>query len=284
MPLAGRQLPGVSGTPTDRPLAASHGEPSYVWQAGQERRLAMVMDTAPWSSSRRVLEVGCGVGLYLQRLAEHAASTVGVEFEPDRARRARSVNPTAAVVNAANEALPFPDRSFDLVLTNEVIEHVADDRRSAEELVRVLRPGGRIVLFCPNRWYPVETHGIYWRGQYRFGNIPLVNYLPDPLRNHLAPHVRTYTARSLRALFDGLEVREVSHTRIFGAYDNIIRRFGARGVMLRRLLQGAEHTPLNVLGLSHLLVLERTGDAEEVHADPDPVSAVPITLTKGPRS
>ena len=70
------------------------------------------------------------------------------------------------------------------------------------EMVRILKPGGRIMMFAPNRWYPVEQHGHYWRGQYHFGNTPLINYLPDIFRNHLAPHVRTYTARGLRRLFD----------------------------------------------------------------------------------
>src|SRR4030088_2539990 len=124
-------------------------------------------------------------------------------------------------------------------------------------MIRVLKPGGRIVLFCPNRWYPVEQHGVYWRGRYRFGNIPLVNYLPDPLRNRLAPHVRTYTARSLRRLFSGLPVREVSHARIFGGYDNIAARLGRPGTMMRNALHRSEGTPFDVLGLSHLLVLDR---------------------------
>ena len=74
-----------------------------------------------------------------------------------------------------------------------MIEHVTDDAAAAAEMVRVVAPGGRIVIFCPNRLYPFETHGHYWRGRYHFGNTPLINYLPDPLRNRLAPHVRAYT-------------------------------------------------------------------------------------------
>ncbi|MEZ4658484.1 MAG: hypothetical protein R2911_13000 [Caldilineaceae bacterium] len=51
----------------------------------------------------------------------------------------------------------------------------------------MLKPGGRGIIFAPNRFHPFETHGHYWRGQYHFGNTPLINYLPDPLRNRLAP-------------------------------------------------------------------------------------------------
>ncbi len=149
---------------------------------------------------------------------------------------------------------------FDTILSNEVIEHVNDDRQAVVEMVRVLKPGGRIVLFCPNRWYPVEQHGHYWKGQYHFGNTPLINYLPDRWRNRLAPHVRTYTGHSVRRLFDGLPVKIVHHTRIFGGYDNIIRRYPRLGRWLRDTLYWLEHTPFRVLALSHLLIVEKTGE------------------------
>jgi SAM-dependent methyltransferase len=155
------------------------------------------------------------------------------------------------------ERLPFADEIFTCVLSNEVLEHVADDRLSMAEMARVLKPGGRIVIFCPNRWYPVEQHGIYWRGTYRFGNKPLVNYLPNSLRNRLAPHVRVYTRRGLLKLTEGLPLRVVHHTRIFGGYDNISYRAPRLGRFLKRALYLAEQSPLRVFGLSHLLVLER---------------------------
>src|SRR5690606_30971772 len=89
----------------------------------------------------------------------------------------------------AAEELPYPDDAFDLVLSHEVLEHVADDGLAAREIARVLRPGGRAIIFAPNRLYPFETHGHYWQGTYHFGNTPLINYLPDALRDRLAPHV-----------------------------------------------------------------------------------------------
>lgn len=239
-------------------MAAERGEPSYVWRAGQERRLRMIQAAAPGLERARVLDNGCGIGTYIAKLRPLSGEVWGLEYEAERVREAAiRLGSADRLVVGAGEHLPFPDRSFDLVLSNEVIEHVQDDRRAAGEMVRVLRVGGRAVIFCPNRWYPVEQHGVYWRGRYRFGNAPLVNYLPDPLRDRLAPHVRAYTRSGLLRLFIDLPVTVVSHTRIFGGYDNLVARFGAAGRALRTAVQGAEATPARVLGLSHLLVVER---------------------------
>lgn len=205
----------------------------------------------------RLFDNGCGLGTYLNAFASYSQQRFGLEIEFDRAVQAI---PTATgIVQAVGEQLPFADNSFDFILSNEVIEHVVDDAQCLAEMVRTLRVGGRLLIFCPNRWYPVEQHGIYWRGEYKFGNIPLVNYLPMPLRNKLAPHVKTYSKRDLRRLYAGLPVREIHHGRIFGGYDNIERRWPQLGRRIKQVLYGAEKTPLSVLGLSHLLVLEKLG-------------------------
>lgn len=240
----------------DDSKAATHGEPSYVWRAGQERRLQMILAAAGPRLNGCWLDNGCGVGMYVRHLRQHSRRVSGLEFDFERAREAAPVSP--AIVNAAGEGLPFRDGIFDMILSHEVIEHVTDDRRALEEMVRVLAPGGRIALFCPNRGYPFETHGIFWRGRYRFGNIPLVNYLPRPLRNRLAPHVRVYSQGDVRRLLAGLPLQVVSQTVIFGAYDNIIKRAPLLGMLLRALLQALEHTPLRFFGLSQFWVLEKS--------------------------
>ncbi len=237
------------------PLAAARGEPSYVWRAGQERRLALINRYAPLQG-KTVLEVGCGLGMYTAEYRKRFAARVeAFDVELARVRQASAGTPHALI--AAGEAMPYPADYFDVIVNNEVIEHVADDRATVAEMVRVCRPGGRIVTFCPNRWYPVEQHGHYWQGEYHFGNTPLINYLPDRWRNRLAPHVRVYTRRGLLRLFEGQPVRVAHYSRIFGGYDNIIARLGAPGRILRDLLYLAEKTPLRVFGLSHLLVVEK---------------------------
>ena len=236
--------------------AALRGVPSYVWRAGQERRLSMIRAAAGERAAGRVLVDGCGVGMYLERLVRDARQAVGLDIEWQRTFEARQR--VDQLVCGAGESLPFPTAWFDLILSHEVLEHVQDDRQAIREIIRVLRVGGRLVLFVPNRGYPYETHGIYWRGKYHFGNIPLVNYLPRRLRDRLAPHVKVYSAKDLDALFQGLPVRFVARSTIFGAYDNIIARRPALGKLLRAVLQALESTPLRVLGLSHFWVVEKT--------------------------
>nr|HID13768.1 class I SAM-dependent methyltransferase [Anaerolineae bacterium] len=233
---------------------AARGHPSYVWRAGQERRFQMVRHWAPLQG-QRVLDVGCGVGMYTAAFLRETPHVFGVEIERGRALEARER--AAGVVQATGERLPFPDAGFDVVFSHEVLEHVADDRAGVAEMVRVTRPGGRIVVFVPNRLYPFETHGIFWHGRYHFGNVPLVNWLPTPLRNRLAPHVRAYTAGGLRRLFDSLPVRVVHHTQVFPGYDNVVARAPALGRALRAVTYALERTPLRIFALSHLLVVER---------------------------
>ena len=242
-------------TERDMNKAALRGEPSYVWRAGQQRRLTMIVKFAEERIKGKVLENGCGVGMYVEKMTALGADVTGLEFDFERAREAR-VNSTK-IINGAGEFLPLPSSTFDLILSHEVIEHVQDDRSAITEMVRVMKTGGRAVIFCPNRGYPVETHGIFWKGKYYFGNKLFVNYLPRVWRDKLAPHVRVYSKRDLQKLFDGLPVKFIERTIIFGAYDNIIARTGIFGKIIRAILQFMEATPLRILGLSHFWVVEK---------------------------
>jgi hypothetical protein len=69
--------------------------------------------------------------------------------------------------------------------------------------------------------------------------------------------VRVYSKHDLQKLFEGLPVQFIERTIIFGAYDNIIARFGSFGKVLRSVLQFLENTPLRIFGLSHFWVVEK---------------------------
>src|ERR1043166_7262238 len=95
----------------------------------------------------RILDVGCGTGANLQMLAKFGvAEGVDVSKEALEFCRARGL---AKVRQGAAEALPFEDASFDVVTGLDVVEHLDDDVAGLKEMRRVLRPGGRALLFVP---------------------------------------------------------------------------------------------------------------------------------------
>jgi len=241
--------------PRNLEKAALRGEPSYVWRAGQQRRYEMILKATEERTSGIGLVDGCGVGMYLHHLQDVFSAIIGLDIEYERLQNAKIQG--KALVNGRGEALPLPSSNIHFVLSHEVLEHVDNDRLAIAEIIRVLQPGGRLVLFCPNRGYPFETHGFYWRGKYHFGNIPLINYLPRAWRDKLAPHVNVYTRKDLNHLFEGLPIKIIHRSTIFGAYDNIIARQPKLGAALKCLLQNLEKTPLQRLGLSHFWVVEK---------------------------
>jgi len=114
------------------------------------------------------------------------------------------------------------------------------------------------VIFAPNRLYPFETHGVYLGKRYVFGNIPLVNWLPNPLRNRVVPHARAYLHGDFRRLVRGLPAKTVVHGYVYPGFDNIAGRSPRGAKLLRKVLYFLESTPLNRFGLSHFVVLRRT--------------------------
>lgn len=254
----------MEGSHLEQDKAIALGRPSYVWGYGQQRRLDLVRRHVELQD-RVILDVGCGLGMYVRAFRTYSQEVHGVEIDEEKAAEAGRELPN--ILAASAEQLPYPDSTFDVVLSHEVIEHVVDDRQAILEAVRVLRrpdqvagrAGGRLVLFAPNRLHPFETHGAYWGGRYHFGNIPLVNYLPDRWRGRFCPHVRAYTRSDLRRLLQGMPLRIIVHGQVYPAYDKVVARRPGLGRMLRKLTHSLEDTPLQAFGLSHLLIAERTG-------------------------
>ena len=110
---------------------------------------------APWLrrvAGQRVLDVGCGHGLYSLDLARRGADLVGCDLARESLAAARQTAQGLALADrtlylaADGAALPLPDRRFDLVVCNCVLEHIADDQAALAAMARVLRPGGLLCL------------------------------------------------------------------------------------------------------------------------------------------
>ena len=235
--------------------AARLGEPSYVWRSGQERRLQLIRRYVELER-RWILDVGCGIGTYVRRFSDLSPHAYGLDLSAERLAEARMPN----LVAAEAETLPFKDETFDVLVFNEVIEHVRDDRQALRDALRVLKDRGHVVIYAPNRLYPFETHGIYWRGAYRFGNKFGVNYLPTFVRRKLVPHAKAYRAGDIFRLWEGLPVRLVVHTYVYPGFDNVAAKSPRAGKALRGMLYRAERTPVRRFGLSHFVVLQKRAE------------------------
>jgi SAM-dependent methyltransferase len=131
--------------------------PAHVVEHYLRKRAAFVAEHCPRGSG---LDVGCGTGALAARLADLGYDMSGVDPSEGMLEILRSRAPAVQAVQASGTALPFADDSFDLVLTVAVLHHIAqpgDVRRTLAEMVRVVNPSGRVLVWDHNPRNP------YWR-------------------------------------------------------------------------------------------------------------------------
>lgn len=182
-----------------QPGGADTGTPLNVGR--RVRRLQQYVDL----NGKWILDCGCGSGAFVLELLAFSPHVFGVDLNAEKVRNARSLNAHLGRVHQGNiEQLGFHNCQFDVVLLNEVLEHVRDEDRVLSEIHRVLKPGGTLALFAPNRLYPFETHGCALRvGVEVSPLVPLIPYIPVTFGNtFLQYYARNYfpweLARKLR--------------------------------------------------------------------------------------
>jgi SAM-dependent methyltransferase len=125
-------------------------EQSHWWHIGRRRIIAgFVEDICRRVSDRRprILDVGCGTGANLIMLSKYGDAE-GVDVSEDALAFCRERGLDKVRLGAAEE-LPYEDETFDLVTALDVVEHMDNDLAGLSEMQRVLRPGGRVLLFVP---------------------------------------------------------------------------------------------------------------------------------------
>lgn len=251
---------------------AQLGKPSLIFGPGQQKRLNLVKKYIDLKG-KRVLDVGCGIGIYSWAFFNESAEVFGIDIDKENIKKARKQAPGVRFLTSEGENLPFENDFFDIIFLNEVLEHVKDDKKTISECLRVLKPGGKIIIFAPNRFFPFETHGVYLgphtpqagagaSKKYIYGNIPLINWLPLKIRNIFSPHVRIYTAKSLKTLFEGNEERPRSICEVIDyvwpAFDKIERKFPKLGKILKRIASFSENNRfLKQFGISIFMIARK---------------------------
>jgi arsenite methyltransferase len=127
------------------------------------RRRRLAREALAASAGERILDVGCGPGFYVAELLEevgHSGSVVGVDSSPQMlavAARRTEQRPNVAFHEADATSLPVEDGGFDAVLSVQVIEYVEDADRALAEIHRVLRAGGRVLVWDVD-WTTASWH------------------------------------------------------------------------------------------------------------------------------
>jgi SAM-dependent methyltransferase len=111
----------------------------------------------------RVLEIGSGRGALLRELRGRGINVIGVEPNASLARDARALHGPLPLARMTGDRLGFADSTFDLVVSFDVFEHIADTDVHLAEVRRVLAPGGGYALQTPNKWTNSVFETIRWR-------------------------------------------------------------------------------------------------------------------------
>lgn len=141
-------------------------------------RIAQYIDGGDW------LDYGCADGGYTHALLDSGAKTAaGIDVEADRVEAARKAHPDIPFHVRQDHEVPFTNNSFDGIFMNEVFEHVADEQGTLEEIHRLLKPGGLLIIISPNRGFPFEGHGVHIGSWSSKAPMPLIPWLPKILTN-----------------------------------------------------------------------------------------------------
>lgn len=160
------------------------------------------LDSLGLRPGNRILDVGCGSGRHLAALYRYPAVTVvGVDFSCEdltEAQKRLELHDRLGehgggrwrLLTGDIRNLPFPDGAFDFVICSEVLEHVPDHHTAAGDVLRVLKPGGQLVVSVPRNM----PERICWR-------------LSRAYRTAEGGHVRIYRREELVDLFERLAAR-----------------------------------------------------------------------------
>jgi len=220
----------------------------------QQARIDQIESIAGPLGRQVLLDVGAGMGGFAVAAALKGATVAACEFnraycEIIKLRAARN-ELTLPVYNAAGEALPFADRSFDTIVSWDVIEHVQDPARMLSEFNRVLLPGGVALVTAINRWAWKDPH-YHIRG---------LNWIPRAWAEKL---IQRRGRSKEGAAFQDMQRLSEMHYFSYGDFVELARRYGFRvhDLKERELQAGKLHSPKRsrrlVRGALRTLGLER---------------------------
>lgn len=145
---------------------ASHAILETSSRIRKAQKIQAIVEHSKDLSKSKVLDIGTGSGHIAHELAKRAKKVVSVDLVDERKEKSGY---EFHVVK--DESLPFDDETFDVVVTNHVVEHTPNQKKHLTEVYRVLKPGGVIYLATPNKLWLTDPH-------YK---LPFISWMPRPV-------------------------------------------------------------------------------------------------------
>ncbi len=200
---------GIAGW---RPATANSDMPRSALAYSVRRSLKLFEDF--FAGKRpRVLDVGCGNGSKLSCFNSLIGRSIGIDLPAEVTQIAN--RDLLRVGGSADSCLPFPDNSFDAVTNFHVIEHLRERELAIDEMYRVLKPSGWLMLITPNRW----------RISALYSNLLLKLFKPIHPHPMNPDHTFEYTGGDLRRSFEKSRFR---HWRVESMFLGLTASFGDR--------------------------------------------------------
>ncbi len=222
------------------------------------RRSRLVEPLLPWPRTH-LLDYGCGNGAQTMLFAQVFDQITGVDVntrfleEFKREVALRNLGQLVDVQVLEDNRIPVDDGSVDCLMSFTVLEHVENEMTVLKEMYRVLKPGGKLIVTVPNRWWVFETHGanlplLSWN------RVPFVSWWPKGLHDRYA-RARIYRKREIRALVEEAGFTVTDNFNMTAPMDMIKWR------PLRRLFQTTlfrlDRTPFPFLATEIMLAAQR---------------------------
>jgi ubiquinone/menaquinone biosynthesis C-methylase UbiE len=168
----------------------------------------------------RILEIGCGIGTVVYELSEKGHDIAGIDISGEAIEYGRKKYSDIRLEVQAAETLPYEDESFEVVLSFDLFEHIAEIDKHISEVERVLGPGGYYLFQTPNRYSNI-IYETLWTKSLQWRRYHPSLHSPGQLRRRMARH--------------GFETRFVKMNPINEFTEKKLRKLGPLGKILRRV-------------------------------------------------
>ena len=185
--------------------------PNDVHSRNQTRRNKTLDFIAHLNCKVKILDIGCQRGAFCSELQQLGHEPYGIEISSNEVEDARRIRPNIPIIEGnCEKKIPFSDSFFDVVWAGEVIEHIGHTDVFLNEINRVLRPGGHLILSTP-------MHN-------RLKSLLIVLFTFERHFNPEFPHYRFYTKKSLRTVLErrGFEIVEIGYIGRIPILANVI--------------------------------------------------------------